>query len=86
MIFLLIFNKNIDFGYSLEPASHGSNGYQQFNLEQILERTIYTPIKPSSTIQKWGPRGLNVIEIFALCNFTVLVDQIMRLISARLSP
>ena len=50
--------QNIDCGYSLEPPRRGgSNGYPHSMFLSRNKEIIYTPVKPSFTIQKWGLRG-----------------------------
>ena len=49
--------QNIDCGYSLEPPRRGgSNEYPQSMLLSRNKKIMYTPVNPSSTIQKGGLR------------------------------
>ena len=40
----------------------GSNGYPQFMLFCFFRKIMYTPVKASFTIQKWGLRGVKIIQ------------------------
>ena len=54
----LIFAKNIDCGYTLEPPRRGgSNEYPQSMFWSKNKKNRYTPAYPSFAIQNWGSRG-----------------------------
>ena len=54
-IIFLIFARNIDRGYTLEPLQWGgSNEYPRSMFKSKNKKTMYTPVHPAFTIYKWG--------------------------------
>ena len=59
----LIFGKNIDCGYTLEPPRPGgSSEYPQTMFCSKNKENRYTPAYPSFAISKWGSRGYTLHE------------------------
>ena len=57
----LIFAKNIDCGYTLEPPRRGgSNEYPQSMFWSKNKKNRYTPANPSFTIKNWGLEGYSL--------------------------
>ena len=65
--------QNIDCGYLLESLRRGgSNEYPQSMFLSSNKTEMYTPVNPSSTIQKWGLRGSTLymhVLLMYMCAF-----------------
>ena len=62
----LIFDQNIDCGYTLEPPRRGgSNEYSQSMFWFKNKKNRLTPADPSFTRYKWGLGGIHCTDMFS---------------------